>query len=168
MRYKHLYKSGFHRSKMYEAPLQISLQIAYQNIVDTETILCYYFRGNKKRCCSMPQEEKLLSLFKELYEKQDAIAKYHQDPSLHEYSFSDLHCIDAVGSLERPNVTNIAASLNMTRGAVSKITKRLTAKKLLLPYSLEGNKKEVCFSLTEEGKKQEQKQLMDLATVTAT
>jgi 23S rRNA (uracil1939-C5)-methyltransferase len=97
-------------------------------------------------------EEKFLILIKELCEKQDTIAKTLQEPLLHEFSLSELHCLDAIGNLEHPNVTNIALTMNMTRGAISKITKRLKARKLLSTYSLENNRKEVLFTLTEKGR----------------
>lgn len=101
----------------------------------------------------MKLEEQLLALFKKVYEKQDAIAKALQEPLLSECSLSELHCIDAVGRLERPNVTNIATELGMTRGAISKITRRLMTRELLRSYSLESNRKEIYFSLTEKGKR---------------
>jgi DNA-binding MarR family transcriptional regulator len=97
-------------------------------------------------------EEKFLILIKELCEKQDTIAKTLQEPLLHEFSLSELHCLDAIGNLEHPNVTNIALTMNMTRGAISKITKRLKARKLLSTYSLENNRKEVLFTLAEKGR----------------
>lgn len=35
-----------------------------------------------------------------------------------------MHCIDAIGKLEHPNVINMAKKLNMTKSAISKITKK--------------------------------------------
>ena len=42
--------------------------------------------------------------------------------------------------------------MQMTRGAISKMTKKLLAKGLIEKYTLETNKKEVYFKLTERGK----------------
>ena len=39
----------------------------------------------------------------------------------------------------------------MTRGAISKMTKKLLAKGLIEKYTLETNKKEIYFRLTEQG-----------------
>ena len=46
----------------------------------------------------------------------------------------------------------IAEQMQMTRGAISKMTKKLLAKGLIEKYTLETNKKEVYFKLTERGK----------------
>ena len=64
-----------------------------------------------------------------------------------------MHCIDAIGKLEHPNVINIAKKLNMTKSAISKITKKQIAKGLIVSYKLETNKKEVYFKFTDKGTK---------------
>ena len=56
------------------------------------------------------------------------------------------------GRLELPNVTKIAEHMGMTRGAISKMTKKLLTKGLIEKYTLESNKKEVYFKLTDLGK----------------
>ncbi len=71
---------------------------------------------------------------------------------LDEYGYSETHCIDYIGRLELPNVTKIAEHMGMTRGAISKMTKKLLAKGLIEKYTLESNKKEVYFKLTDLGK----------------
>lgn len=42
--------------------------------------------------------------------------------------------------------------MGMTRGAISKMTKKLLAKGLIEKYTLETNKKEVYFKLTDQGR----------------
>jgi len=49
------------------------------------------------------------------------------------------------------NVTKLAESLYMTRGAISKMTKKLMEKGLIESYQKPDNKKEIYFRLTEQG-----------------
>ena len=84
-------------------------------------------------------------------EKQEILSKLTEDEKLHGYNYSEIHTIAAIGSLEEPNVTNIANHMNVTRGAVSKITKRLLAQNLIEAYQQDGNKQKIFFRLTETG-----------------
>ncbi|MGO3727141.1 MarR family transcriptional regulator, partial [Staphylococcus carnosus] len=52
-----------------------------------------------------------------------------------------------------PNVRKLAEMLYMTRGAISKLTKRLMKKELIESYRKEDNKKEIYFKLTAAGQK---------------
>ena len=49
-------------------------------------------------------------------------------------------------------MTKLAESLYMTRGAISKLTKKLINKGLIESYQKPLNKKEIYFRLTEQGK----------------
>ena len=53
--------------------------------------------------------------------------------------------------MEFPNVTGISQAMNMTRGAISKITKRLMQNGLIESYMMEGNNQKIFFKLTEKG-----------------
>jgi DNA-binding MarR family transcriptional regulator len=64
---------------------------------------------------------------------------------------TEVHCVDLIGRLERANVTRLAERMAMTRGAISKIAKRLLAKRLTESYRLPGNNKEIYYRLTEAG-----------------
>lgn len=87
-----------------------------------------------------------------MLERQDMLSKLTEGKCLDEYGYSETHCIDYIGRLELPNVTKIAEHMGMTRGAISKMTKKLLAKGLIEKYTLESNKKEVYFKLTDLGK----------------
>ena len=63
----------------------------------------------------------ILDLFTELYEKQDILSKLTQSSSLQGYSV--IHCLDAIGILDGPNITKIAEHLKMTRGELVKLSK---------------------------------------------
>ena len=100
----------------------------------------------------MDQTKQLLSLFAEHLEKQDLLSRLTESEILHGCGYSEIHCIAAIEELDKPNVTRIANRMKMTRGAASKITRRLFAYGLAENYALPENKKEVYFRLTSGGK----------------
>ena len=83
----------------------------------------------------------ILDLFTELYEKQDILSKLTQSSSLQGYGYSVIHCLDAIGILDGPNITKIAEHLKMTRG-------ELVSNNLITTYQNDNNKKEIYFKLT--------------------
>ena len=93
----------------------------------------------------------ILDNLAELYEKQDILTELASVDVLKGYGYSDIHCIDVIGKIENPNVTKISKKLNMTRGAISKITKKQIANGIISSYTLEDNKKEIYFKLTDKG-----------------
>lgn len=94
----------------------------------------------------------LMNLFVEYMEKQEIISKLTVDEKLHGYNYSEIHTIAAIGSLAEPNVTQIANYMNVTRGAISKITKKLIEQNLIEAYQREGNKQKIFFRLTTSGR----------------
>ena len=100
----------------------------------------------------MKEQELLLKEISLMLERQDMLSKLTERSCLDEYGYSETHCIDFIGRLELPNVTKIAEHMGMTRGAISKMTKKLLAKGLIEKYTLETNKKEIYFKLTDQGK----------------
>lgn len=95
----------------------------------------------------------LLQEIASMLQRQELLTKLTENVCLEEYSYSETHCIDYIGKSELPNVTKIADNMQMTRGAISKMTKKLLAKGLIEKYSLESNKKEIYFRLTKSGMK---------------
>jgi len=93
----------------------------------------------------------LLKEIASMLQRQEMLTKLTESVCLEEYSYSETHCIDYIGKTELPNVTKIADNMQMTRGAISKMTKKLLAKGLIEKYTLESNKKEIYFRLTESG-----------------
>lgn len=100
----------------------------------------------------MKEHQILLQELALLLQRQELLTKLTESVCLEEYSYSETHCIDFIGKSELPNVTKIAENMQMTRGAISKMTKKLLAKGLIEKYTLETNKKEIYFKLTESGK----------------
>lgn len=93
----------------------------------------------------------LMNLFVKYMEKQEILSKLTENEKLHGYNYSEIHTIAAIGDLAEPNVTQIADYMNVTRGAISKITKKLLEQKVIEAYRLEGNKQKIFFRLTESG-----------------
>lgn len=100
----------------------------------------------------MNERELLLKELALMLERQEMLSRLTESRCLDEYGYSETHCIDFIGRLELPNVTKVAEQMRMTRGAISKMTKKLLAKGLIEKYTLETNRKEVYFRLTDQGK----------------
>ncbi|WFD10243.1 MarR family transcriptional regulator [Tepidibacter hydrothermalis] len=67
-------------------------------------------------------------------------------------NINEVHAIDYIGRTENANVTKITNHLKITKGGVTKITKKLMLKEYISSYQTEENKKEKYFNLTEKGK----------------
>lgn len=94
---------------------------------------------------------KLMNLFVKYMEKQEILSKLTEDEKLHGYNYSEIHTIAAIQDLTEPNVTQIANYMNVTKGAISKITKKLLGQNLIEAYQLDGNKQKIFFRLTKSG-----------------
>lgn len=73
----------------------------------------------------------LMNLFVKQIEKQEILSKLTEDEKLYGYNYSEIYTIATIGSLAEPNVTKIANYMNVTRGAISKITKKLIEQNLI-------------------------------------
>lgn len=100
----------------------------------------------------MHKDEQIIAGLWNLFNKKVWLDNYRMKAALKGYKPSEIHCIEYVGENEDTNVTKLAESFYMTRGAASKITKKLMEKDLISSYQKPDNKKEIYFRLTEEGK----------------
>ena len=99
--------------------------------------------------------EELLDLIKDIARKQEQIDKHLKEKSgelVKDLSFSEMHCINYIGTIERANVTKLSELLNITRGGISKIIKKLINKGFIETYTDKSNKKEIYYNLTQQGK----------------
>jgi DNA-binding MarR family transcriptional regulator len=71
---------------------------------------------------------------------------------LQDSTFMMLRVLDAIGQLEPVNGITISKQFRIPKGSVSKATRRLIAKKLILSESLPNNKKEILYRMTSLGK----------------
>ncbi|NRG25844.1 MarR family transcriptional regulator [Bacillus circulans] len=102
---------------------------------------------------TVTKEEELIMNVRDLFNKMVWLNKSKMMKSLEGHSPSEVHCIESIEKSTNPNVTNLAESLYMTRGAISKLTKKLIKKGLIESYQKPENKKEIYFKLTEQGEK---------------
>ncbi|MDA9470074.1 MarR family transcriptional regulator [Enterococcus sp. 5H] len=100
----------------------------------------------------MDKKDQVLLSVRELFNKKSWLDKLKMEEQLNEYKPSEVHCIEFIGKNKDTNVTKLAESLFMTRGAISKITKKLLKKGSIESYQKADNKKEIYFKLTEQGK----------------
>ncbi|MFL0250955.1 MarR family transcriptional regulator [Clostridium neuense] len=101
----------------------------------------------------MNKEEQVMMSLRELFDKMAWLNKFKMEDSLKGFKSSEVHYIECIGKNADSNVTKLAESLYMTRGAISKMTKKLIKKGVIESYQKPDNKKEIYFRLTEQGKK---------------
>ncbi|MGC5773080.1 MarR family transcriptional regulator [Paenibacillus pabuli] len=100
----------------------------------------------------MNKEEQFITGFRDLYNKLVWLNKDKMEENLKGYKPSEVHCIEYIEKNADSNVTKLAEFFYMTRGAISKLTKKLVKKGLIESYQKPDNKKEIYFRLTEQGK----------------
>nr|WP_034868970.1 MarR family transcriptional regulator [Clostridium lundense] len=88
---------------------------------------------------------------KSIYEKEETLGKLAFKDEYENYGISEIHCLDFIGRIQDPNVTRISQSMNMTRGAISKLCKKLLKNNFINKYKKPENDKEIYFKLTELG-----------------
>jgi DNA-binding MarR family transcriptional regulator len=88
---------------------------------------------------------------RDLFNKMAWLNKLKMEESLKGYKPSEVHYIEYIGRNADTNVTKLAESLYMTRGAISKMTRKLIEKGIIESYQKPDNKKEIYFRLTEQG-----------------
>lgn len=98
----------------------------------------------------MGQEQRIIRALAKIQERADLFS-HGKDEIFDGLSMAEVHCIDRIGSVEHANVTIVANEMDMTRGAISKITKKLLYKGMIDSYQRPGNNKEIYFMLTETG-----------------
>ncbi|MBI4857822.1 MAG: MarR family transcriptional regulator [Acetobacterium woodii] len=99
----------------------------------------------------MNKEEQIIIGFRDIYNKLVWLNKFKMEDSLKGYTSSEVHCIEYISSNVDSNVTKLAESFYMTRGAISKLTKKMVEKGIIESYQKPDNKKEIYFRLTEQG-----------------
>ena len=67
-------------------------------------------------------------------------------------TLAECHFIQAVGARPSINCTALAQNLGLTKGGISKMASRLVGKGLIETAKVSGNRKIVCYILTERGR----------------
>lgn len=121
--------------------------VAWETKLLYNTIKCQQIGGQ-----AMNKEERAMKGLWDIFKKRIWLDSFKMKDRLKGYNPSEIHCIAYIGEDEDPNVTKLAESFGMTRGAISKLTKKLVKKGLIESYQKPNNNKEVYFELTEQGK----------------
>ena len=100
----------------------------------------------------MNKEEQVMNGFRDLYNKMVWLNKDKMEEGLKGFKSSEVHCIEHIENNADSNVTQLAEAFYVTRGAISRMTKKLIQKGLVESYQKSENKKEIYFKLTEQGK----------------
>jgi len=87
------------------------------------------------------------------FQECSGLLRHGQNEAFDGLNIAEVHSIDRIGSMEHANVTRIANDMDMTRGAISKISRKLLGKGLIESYQRDENKKEIYFRLTPQGER---------------
>lgn len=98
----------------------------------------------------MNQALRILDILTKMQEQSD-VFQHKGEGLLDDISLAEVHCIDCIGMMDHPNVTKISEKMGLTRGGISRISKRLLGKGLIESYQEPDNNKEIYFRLTESG-----------------
>nr|WP_243465296.1 MarR family transcriptional regulator [Oenococcus oeni] len=100
---------------------------------------------------AMDVQVQFMAELSQLIDKLSFLSRDQLKIALKGYKPAEVHTIEFIGEHSETNVTAIASALYVTRGAVSKITKRLISRGLIVRYQKPDNQKEVYFKLTAQG-----------------
>ncbi|HEO8422735.1 MarR family transcriptional regulator [Niallia sp. FSL W8-0635] len=101
----------------------------------------------------MDKRQQLMSELMDLCNEIIWLNKPELESALNGYTLNEIELIENIALIPNANVTKLAAASYMTRGAISKLTKKLLAKNIIESYQNAENKKEIYFRLTANGQK---------------
>jgi len=96
-------------------------------------------------------QQQFLSELTTLLDKISLLSHDVLSQQLKGYKAAEVHTIEYIQKHPESNASQIAAGLYVTRGAVSKMTRRLMARHLIERYQKAGNRKETYFRLLPAG-----------------
>jgi DNA-binding MarR family transcriptional regulator len=99
----------------------------------------------------MSTNEILSTTFNKVSERHNIIKTIAEKRFLTEHSFIEVHCIEVIEKMGDANVTKLSKTFKMTKGAISKIIKKLIEKGAVGTYQKPENKKEIYYKLTKLG-----------------
>lgn len=92
----------------------------------------------------------IINLLTKIQERSDMF-RHGREVVFDGINLAEVHCVDRIGTIDLANVTKVANEMEMSRGAISKISKKLLNKGLIESYQRPENNKEIYFRLTESG-----------------
>ncbi|KRL80966.1 MarR family transcriptional regulator [Secundilactobacillus paracollinoides DSM 15502 = JCM 11969] len=107
---------------------------------------------HRKEDSVLNKQAQFMASMSSLIDKTTLLEHTQLDEQLAGYKPAEVHTIEFIGNHPDANVTIIANAMYVTRGAVSKMTRRLMKNALIERYQKPDNKKEIYFRLTAKGK----------------
>jgi DNA-binding MarR family transcriptional regulator len=94
----------------------------------------------------------LIHKFERIMNKYNKSEKKPKDYGISEVLYrSEVHTIEAIGKNNKINITQLAAYLGITKGAVSQMIDKLTKKDLVSKNTISETENEVALELTKKG-----------------
>lgn len=102
----------------------------------------------------MVKDEELSRIFNRVSERHHLIKTQEEKnfKFMRENTYMEVHCIDFIEKMQDANVSKLAKAFQVTRGAISKVTKRLIETGAIERYQKPENKKEIYYRLTDIGR----------------
>ena len=100
----------------------------------------------------MDKEETLSMIFNKMTEHHAVINSLADMEFIAEHNVLEVHCIDLIEKIQDANVTKLSKIFRLTRGAISKLVKRLIKAGTIEAYQKPENKKEIYYKLTVLGR----------------
>ena len=100
----------------------------------------------------MNQPYRIVSELIKISEHADAF-RHGREDFFDDLNLTEVHCIHWIGTLDHANVTKVSNEMGMTRGAISKICKKLLKKNFIESYQEPENNKNIYFRIADGGKK---------------
>jgi DNA-binding MarR family transcriptional regulator len=125
----------------------------FVDIGNKNDIIILFPQETKKRGF-MTKDEGLSSIFNRVSERHNMIKNIEEKKFkfMTENTYMEVHCIELIEKIQDANVTKLSKTFQVTRGAISKVTKRLIEAGAIERYQKPENKKEIYFKLTDMGK----------------
>ena len=157
MMFKH--RRPYYREKRVMTFLSNPFFLDFSSLFYYKILLTLLFRKQKnnimkeKEGVEMDKRQLLIEEYLDLANEIIHRNKPEMEKEFAGFTLNELEVIEHIGKIPDPNVTKLANASYMTRGAISKLTKKLIARGIINTYQSEENKKEIYFQLTPIGQK---------------
>ncbi|MGY3765310.1 MarR family winged helix-turn-helix transcriptional regulator [Vagococcus vulneris] len=99
----------------------------------------------------MDKRQELMTGLMDLLNEINYRNKPEMEAELSGMTLNEVELIELIAKEPSANVTRLAEATHMTRGAISKLTKKMIKRELIEMYQIPENRKETFFKLTKEG-----------------
>jgi DNA-binding MarR family transcriptional regulator len=98
--------------------------------------------------------KEIMMIFLRIVSKYNSLEKIPvKHDALHAIFHSERHMLDRIGDTTDLNITELARSVGVTKGAISQVIKKLENKGLVRKFKKGSSDKEVFVELTDDGKR---------------